>query len=148
MIPAVEGNAEQIAQSKPDPQKRKLKEACQEFESLLTGYLFKSMRQSVVRAEEPDQANQIYEGMMDETLAKELSRSGSGGLADILYRELLPLIQTASKEKRPPLVTSQGLAEVEASGSHAPEIASTLSTDASDGPEPATQDQGDGVLKD
>ena len=99
MIPAVNGSPEQVDQSKPDVQKRKLKETCQEFESILTGYLFKSMRQSIVRAEEPEQANQIYESMMDDTLAKELSRSGSGGLADILYRELLPLVQAGTEEK-------------------------------------------------
>jgi flagellar protein FlgJ len=139
MIPAVEGSPEQIAQSKADPQKRKLKEACQEFESLLTGYLFKSMRQSVVRAEEPDHANQIYEGMMDDTLARELSRSGGGGLADILYRELLPLVTTASEQKKPSVAASKGLTEGEGSGSRAPEIASALSPEASDAPEPAPE---------
>jgi len=93
MVPAVDRVPEHSALSKPDPKKQKLKEVCQEFESLLTGYVFKSMRQGLMRAEEPDQASQIYEGMMDDMLSRELSRHGNGGMADMLYKELLPLLQ-------------------------------------------------------
>ena len=141
MIPAVEGSTEQATQSKSDIQRRKLKEACQEFESILTGYLFKSMRQSVVKAEEPDQASQIYESMMDDTLARELSRSGSGGMADMLYRELLPLVE-ASSAPRPPIgAVAQGTVPEEGVNADNEEPFSVLPSGASesDGSESASE---------
>ncbi len=78
-----------------DVAKKRLKEACQEFEAVLTNTVFKSMRQSIMRAEEPDQSRQIFESMMDETLAKEFSKREGCGLAALLYKQLLPMIAGA-----------------------------------------------------
>lgn len=72
--------------------RKRLKEACQEFESCLTRIILKSMDDSIMRAEEPDQARETYETMFRETLAGELSRHTTGGVGDLLYRQLSPLI--------------------------------------------------------
>jgi peptidoglycan hydrolase FlgJ len=80
-------------QVKATREKKRLKASCQEFESFMTGYMLKSMRATVMRAEEPDQARQVYESMMDETLAREMSKTHSNGLADLLYRQLEPLLK-------------------------------------------------------
>ncbi|MGV8074859.1 MAG: rod-binding protein [Syntrophobacteraceae bacterium] len=86
------------APSGSDIAKKRLKEACQEFEAVLTNSVFKSMRQSIMRTEEPDQARQIYESMMDETVAKEFSKREGCGLSNILYKQLLPLIRDEDKD--------------------------------------------------
>lgn len=70
----------------------RLHQACEQFEAILLSYLVKSMRQSVLRAEEPDQTRELYESLMDESLADALSREQGIGLADKLYRELEPLL--------------------------------------------------------
>ncbi len=95
-------NLEMDTQKKDEMQKKKLKEACEEFEAVLTGYLLKSMRESVMRAEEPDSAREMYEGLMDETLAKEVSRSNGTGLGKLLYDQLVPLIKEEPRVAPPP----------------------------------------------
>ncbi|RPJ10032.1 MAG: hypothetical protein EHM36_03660 [Deltaproteobacteria bacterium] len=110
MVSPVSRGPQASPELKAEAQKLKLKEACQEFEAMLNGYLFKSMRQSIDRAEEPDQAQQVYEGMMDETLARELSKHGNGSLSEILYHQLLPLIKNdtrGAKPQTPPSVSPQ-----------------------------------------
>jgi Rod binding domain-containing protein len=79
---------------KQELDRKRLKEACQDFESFLTQDLLKSMDESVMRAEEPDQARETYEGMFRETLSSELSRHSKGGIADLLYQQLVPLLQS------------------------------------------------------
>jgi len=69
-----------------------LKKACQDFEAILSSQLLKAMRQSSLKAEESDQAREIFEGMMDETLSRELSRHNRFGLGNMLYEKLLPLV--------------------------------------------------------
>jgi peptidoglycan hydrolase FlgJ len=73
-----------------DKEQVKLKKACEEFEAILTTYLFKSMRQTVTRAESEgrDQTQEIYEGMMDETVANQLSHQSGLGLSKLLYQQL------------------------------------------------------------
>jgi len=75
-----------------EAQKKRLHEACTDFESLLTAQLVKSMRASVMRDEEPEHAMGVYESMMDEGLAQVWSREGSLGLAQWLYHSLEPLL--------------------------------------------------------
>jgi Rod binding domain-containing protein len=70
-------------------QKRRLKEACQEFEATLTNILFQSMRDSLPRAEEPSQERETYESMRDDCIARQLSLHQGNGLGDLFYRELV-----------------------------------------------------------
>lgn len=82
-------------QSFPEPglQKKRLKECCQEFESFMTSFIVKSMREGVMRAEEPDRALGMYEGMMDQAVCKEFSRGRGLGLANAIYKQLEPLVR-------------------------------------------------------
>ncbi|MCU0572548.1 MAG: hypothetical protein MUC41_06095 [Syntrophobacteraceae bacterium] len=82
--------------------RKRLKEACQDFESCLTRIILKSMGDSIMRAEEPDQARETYETMFRETLAGELSRHTTGGVADLLYHKLSPLIPDTPRTDTPP----------------------------------------------
>jgi flagellar protein FlgJ len=73
-----------------DKEQMKLKKTCEEFEAILTTYLFKSMRETVSKAEGEgkDQTQAIYEGMMDETVANQLSHQSGLGLSQMLYQQL------------------------------------------------------------
>ena len=79
-------------------QKKRLKDACEEFDSIMTNYLLKSMRQTVDRAEKPDQAREIFEGFYDEAVSKELAKRQGSGLADALYKQLSPQAREATKK--------------------------------------------------
>ncbi len=94
-----------------DVERKRLKEACQEFESFLTQHLLKSMDESILRAEEPDQARETYEGMFRETLAGELSRHSTGGIADLLFQRLVPLLG-GKAETNPSAENAAGLNQV------------------------------------
>lgn len=81
-----------------DKQKERLKQACMDFESLLTTQLVKSMRASVLRDEEQDHAMGIYESMLDEGLAQVWSHQESLGIAQWLYQSLEPLVPEKDKK--------------------------------------------------
>jgi len=86
----------------PELDRKRLKEACQDFESCLTRIILKSMGDSLMRTEEPDQARETYETMFRETLAGEMSRNITGGVADLLYHKLSPLIPDTPRTAPPP----------------------------------------------
>jgi murein DD-endopeptidase MepM/ murein hydrolase activator NlpD len=67
-----------------------LKEACKEFESMLTNELLKSMRRTVQKNDlfHGGQGEEIYESLLDQELAKKMAGSGPQSLASILYRQL------------------------------------------------------------
>jgi Rod binding domain-containing protein len=71
-----------------DIQRKRLLESSKEFEAVLTGNLLKTMRASTMRGDEPDSARGLYEEMMDNVLAKELSNTGSMGIGDMLFSHL------------------------------------------------------------
>ncbi len=73
--------------------KAALKRACKEFESLFSAYLLKTMRSSVLRAEAPEHAREVYETMFDEAVAREISYSGAIGLGEMLYEQLVSLVE-------------------------------------------------------
>jgi Rod binding domain-containing protein len=83
---------------KPSAQKQRLKEACEEFESIMTGFLLKSMRESIDRAEKPEQAREIYESLLDDAISKDLAKRQGSGLADTLYKQLSPLVRENPKK--------------------------------------------------
>ncbi len=104
------------------PEQRKLKKSCQEFESFFTAHLMKSMRESITRSDEPDHARELYEGMFDETLAKELSKGRGFGLSDVLYESLAPLVKDASRREG----TSPGSNTIEQQREPEPEATPSL----------------------
>ncbi|WP_105190540.1 flagellar assembly peptidoglycan hydrolase FlgJ [Pseudoalteromonas sp. T1lg48] len=72
-----------------------LKQAAQQFESIFTQMLLKSMRQANAAFEDensPFNASSVkyFQDMHDQQLSSELSKNGSLGLADIIVQQLSP----------------------------------------------------------
>ncbi len=69
-----------------------LKEVAQQFESLFTNMLMKSMREAnaVFETDSPlnNRYTQFYRGMQDQQFASDISKSGSLGLADVIVQQL------------------------------------------------------------
>lgn len=67
-----------------------VKNVSREFESIFLGYMLKQMRKTVpedtLMGNSP--AKDIFLGMQDEELSKELSRAGGIGLAAMIYSQL------------------------------------------------------------
>jgi flagellar protein FlgJ len=72
------------------PEQKKLWKACQDFESVMLGMVFKQMRESVGSADplNQGQAAKTYREMLDDETAKNMAKSGGMGLADGIYRQL------------------------------------------------------------
>jgi flagellar protein FlgJ len=94
-----------------DPRKMKLKKACEDFESVITGYLFKSMRETVPQSDEgvDGQAKELYESMMDQAVAKQLSHRPGLGMARLLYKQLAYLVDDQNHNLKSPPSSSDKL---------------------------------------
>lgn len=68
----------------------KLKEACEDFEAVLTNFMLSKMRSSIPKDElvQSDGSEEIMKSMLDEKIAEEVSRTDSIGLSDMLYKQL------------------------------------------------------------
>ncbi|MGE5379575.1 MAG: rod-binding protein [Methylocystaceae bacterium] len=79
---------------------KKLKEACQELESVFLYQMLSAMRSTL--SPNPllgrSQAEEIFQGMLDQEVTKNASKTGTVGLADILYNQLK---QTMTQQKNP-----------------------------------------------
>lgn len=74
--------------AKLDKQDAKMREVCQEFESVFVSYLLQNMRKTVPNNNEEDGfSREVYTSMMDEEVAKAVSRGPGIGLAEVLYRQ-------------------------------------------------------------
>ncbi|NIM06527.1 MAG: hypothetical protein GTO55_08870 [Armatimonadetes bacterium] len=69
---------------------QRLKEACAEFEAIFLTHMLRCMKATV-----PDggllpksSGEKIFEDMFDEQIAREIAKTGTLGLADILLRDL------------------------------------------------------------
>lgn len=69
---------------------KELKEACQEFEGYYLQQLFKEMRKTVPEGSflEKSQGREIFEDMLYEEYAKDISKGNGVGLSDMLYKQL------------------------------------------------------------
>ena len=67
-----------------------LKQACQEFESIMLSILYKQMKATVIKSDlmEKDPGTEIFQSMQDDELMKQASKTGSFGLAESLYKQL------------------------------------------------------------
>jgi soluble lytic murein transglycosylase-like protein len=77
--------------SKLDPaRKLKLAKAVREFESVFVGYMLKSMRNTIQKADNSSDGfgTDMLEGMFDVEFAKHISKGSNLGLADMLYRKM------------------------------------------------------------
>ncbi len=73
-----------------DRTRQRLQHATKEFESLLVGYMLKSMRSSVKSSEMfgDSYGGDVLEGLFDGQMAQHVSRNSSLGLAEMLYRRM------------------------------------------------------------
>ncbi len=84
------GATSTVTASGSDVRQKRLKESCQDFEAVLIGFLFKSMRENVLKSDETGSASELYESMMDEAVAKQMSRQEQLGLSQTLFNALAP----------------------------------------------------------
>ena len=74
-----------------------LKDACVQFEELMLGILYKSMKATIQRSELVPEApgRDIYEQWQDDALMKKIAERGTFGLADMMYKQLSRRMQNA-----------------------------------------------------
>jgi flagellar protein FlgJ len=67
-----------------------LKNACVQFEELMLGIMYKSMKATIQRSEltPPAPGREIYEQWQDDALMKKIAERGTFGLADMMYKQL------------------------------------------------------------
>ena len=72
------------------PQDQRLLEVARDFESIFLRQLLRQMRATVPRSNlvQASFGREVFEGMRDDFLAGEMSKSGGIGLAEMLYRQL------------------------------------------------------------
>jgi Rod binding domain-containing protein len=79
-------------------QKKRLRESCREFESVMISYMMKAMRDGTIRAEEPGNSREMYEEMLDGQVSKVIGRNSGLGVGEMLYSKLEPLIKAQSSQ--------------------------------------------------
>jgi len=74
-----------------------LKDACRQFEELMLGILYKSMKSTIQRSDLVPEApgREIYEQWQDDALMKKIAERGTFGLADMMYRQLSKRMKNA-----------------------------------------------------
>jgi Rod binding domain-containing protein len=71
---------------------KKLMKVCKEMEGYFVGMLLDEMQKSVPKDPMMGTGNQasIYQGMFDQAIGDEIGKTGSFGIADMLYKEFSP----------------------------------------------------------
>ena len=80
----------------------RLKQACEDFESIFVDFMLQQMRQTVPQNDlfGGGSAEQLYTSMMDSELAKSISHQRGLGLANQMYRQLMST--AAGKQTKDP----------------------------------------------
>jgi flagellar protein FlgJ len=77
----------------------KLRKACQDFEAVFIGQIWKQMRSSVPKdGMLHSKEEESYLSMFDQELSVKMSRSGGIGLSDLLYENLSQRLVNASRD--------------------------------------------------
>ncbi len=78
------------AQTRTGSDDPKLRKACQDFEALLVRQLLSKMRSSIPKNDlfGSRDKEEIFQGMLDEEYANQISASDSLGLGEMLYAQL------------------------------------------------------------
>lgn len=73
----------------PDQRDKKLKKACQEFESIFTYEILKSMRRTIEKCDlfHGGQAEEIYESFLDQELTRHVAGGNRNSIASLLYQQ-------------------------------------------------------------
>ena len=88
MLGPIGAKAADLAQG--NPEHKKLRKACEEFESVMLGIVFKQMSASAKGGMlDQGQATKTWKDMLEDERAKNMAAAGGIGLADALYRDLV-----------------------------------------------------------
>jgi flagellar protein FlgJ len=102
--PIGSSNAKKSAE--PDDSRRQIKEACTEFEALFINMMLKELRATVNKSGFMDggKAEELYTGLMDTQISRDLASQGGIGLAAMLYRQMAAEIDArpAAADPNPP----------------------------------------------
>lgn len=79
---------------------KKLKKACSDLEAIFVNMMFKQMRNTVQKSGLLDggTAEEMYEDMLFDKYAEEVSKGKGTGLGDILYRQLSKSMKKESED--------------------------------------------------
>jgi Rod binding domain-containing protein len=109
----VEANIQPVLQvnssKEVEVQKKRLRENCREFESVMISYMMKTMRDGTIRAEEPGNAREIYEDMFAGQVSKVIGRNSALGVGDMLYSKLEHLVKAQANPNVLPAGAKTGL---------------------------------------
>lgn len=88
-----------IDQTADTTKEAELKKACKNFEAIILQQMLTAMRKSVPKDGLLDSgyAQDMYQSMYDEGLAKEMASGRGIGLADVLYHQLSGAVKTTTK---------------------------------------------------
>lgn len=89
----------ELEKAMDDQDKDKLKEVCQNFESIFLNMMFKEMRSSIPENDliPKSMALETFEGMLDEKIADNGAKSNSIGLANSMYSQLVNNMENTYK---------------------------------------------------
>jgi len=79
-----------LAHGAPSGQPDKLKEACRDFEAIFLKQMLSAMKKTVDKSEliNGGMAEDIFDDMLYDEYAKIMAKTGSFGLADMMFRQL------------------------------------------------------------
>ena len=82
--------AEILKEAQKDQEDTKLKEVCQQLESIFVHQMLSQMRNSIPKGGfiQANQGEKIFQDMLDQEYAQKMSKAGGIGLADLMYRQL------------------------------------------------------------
>lgn len=88
-------HATQQLQDRKSRDLESLKESSQEFEALFVMEMYKAMRKAVPEGGlfEKSNATEIFQGMLDQELAKETTKGNGMGIAQAMYDQMASLIE-------------------------------------------------------
>lgn len=85
-----------------DKDKKRLKEVCQDFESVFLNLMLQSMRATVPKSDlfGRSRGREIFESLLDQETSKNMAKAGGIGLADLVYKQLSNVV-AMDKTKNP-----------------------------------------------
>ena len=98
---AKQGEFERVLdRAKEEKDDKKLKKACSDLEAIFVNMMFKQMRNTVQKSDLIDggSAEEMYEDMLFDKYAEEVSKGKGTGLGDMLYRQLSKNMNKESEE--------------------------------------------------
>lgn len=82
--------AEILEKAARETDEQRLKETCEELEAVFVNMVFERMRATITREGliKKSLGEDIFTSMLDDKLAREISKGGGVGISDMLYKQL------------------------------------------------------------